>query len=405
MTSHHDNSNNGPAMNEQEINLLELLQVIVGRRRMIICVTSSVAVLAIIASLLIPNKYLATAKILPPPKDSGGGIAALLGGAGGLGSLAGSLGFGSSGTDLYLGILKSRSVSDAVIKRLDLARIFEKKTPEETRKVLEKVARMQATKDGIITITTESKDPKLAAAIANTFVEELGKKSVQLNLTKAGTERIFLEKRLVLVKEDLKKAEEALKTFSESNKTIKVDSQAAATIEGIARIRAELVAKEVQLNSLKSYLTDESSEVKMLKAGIDKLRSQLNSQTATGSGSNSNVIPNAGNVPNLGLEYARRYREVKIQEAIFEQLTKQYELAKLTEAKDSSALQILDEAVVPLKKSSPKRAMIVILSTVTAMIGAISFAFVSEYLSKMPQEEQLRLQGIKRSLFDWRKES
>lgn len=392
-------------MNEQEINLLELLQVIVGRRRMIICVTSSVAVLAIIASLLIPNKYLATAKILPPPKDSGGGIAALLGGAGGLGSLAGSLGFGSSGTDLYLGILKSRSVSDAVIKRLDLARIFEKKTPEETRKVLEKVARMQATKDGIITITTESKDPKLAAAIANTFVEELGKKSVQLNLTKAGTERIFLEKRLVLVKEDLKKAEEALKTFSESNKTIKVDSQAAATIEGIARIRAELVAKEVQLNSLKSYLTDESSEVKMLKAGIDKLRSQLNSQTATGSGSNSNVIPNAGNVPNLGLEYARRYREVKIQEAIFEQLTKQYELAKLTEAKDSSALQILDEAVVPLKKSSPKRAMIVILSTVTAMIGAISFAFVSEYLSKMPQEEQLRLQGIKRSLFDWRKES
>src|SRR6185369_1236617 len=137
-----------------------------------------------------------------------------------------------------------------------------------------------------------------------------------------------------------------------------VDSQAAVAIEGIARLKAEIVTKEVQLASMRNSMTDESNEVKTLQAGIARLKSQLGAMT--GSGGRDNVIPAVGNVPGLGVEYVRKMREMKSQETIFEQLTKQYELAKLNEAKDSSSLQVLDEAVIPLQKSKPKRSLIVL---------------------------------------------
>jgi tyrosine-protein kinase Etk/Wzc len=378
------------AVEEEEINLLELVRVMAKRKRLVIKFCTAAAIISVVYSLLLPNIYSATAKVLPPPKEGGGGLAALLGQAGGLAGLAAGVG---GGADLYLGILKSRSVADGVIKRLDLATVFKTQTPDETRKTLEGAVKMQAGKDGIIAITADSKDPKLAAALANAFVEELGRKSVQLNLTKAGTERVFLEKRIEVVKDDLKRAEEDLKSFQERNKAVKVDAQAVASIEGIARMKAEIVAKEVQLATLRSYQTDESPEVKLLQAAIGKLRSQLGGLAGGGSGGEG--IPNIGSVPNLGLEYARRMRELKTQEAIYEQLTKQYEVAKLTEAKDSSSLQVLDEAVVPVKKSKPKRSLIVILATVTAFFAAIFLAFILEYLEKMPAEDRARWDEIK----------
>jgi len=395
-----DEQKNEMMVEEEEINLLELLQVVVRRKRLIAKVCGAAAILSVIYSLQLPNLYSATARVLPPQKESGGGLTALLGQAGGLAGLAAGMGIGGSG-DLYLGILKSRSVADAVIKRFDLAKIFMTGTPDDTRNALGGLVKMQAAKDGIITITVEDKDPQRAAALANAFVEELGRKSVQLNLTKVGTERAFLEKRLAMVKDDLKRAEDDLRSFEEKNKTIKIDSQAAASIQGIARLKAEIISREVQLASLRSYQTDESPEVKLLQAAIGKLRNQLG--RLAGSGSGGEGIPNIGNVPNLGLEYARKMREVKIQEAIFEQLTKQYEVAKLTEAKDSSSIQVLDDAVVPMRKSKPKRSFIVILSTVTAFFVSVFLAFIQEYWGKLPDEDRARWEEIKSTLIPPRK--
>ncbi|AJE03049.1 GumC family protein [Geobacter pickeringii] len=383
-------------MEEEEINLLELLNVIVRRKNFIIKICVAVIVLSVAYSLALPNIYTASAKILPPQKESGGGLSALLGQAGALAGLAGgSLGLGGS-SDLYVGILKSRSVADAIIKRLDLAKEFETKTPDETRKALETVVKVQAGKDGIITITADSKDPRRAAQLANAFVEEVGRRSVELNLSKAGTERVFLEKRLDVVKGDLKKAEDVLKTFQERNKAFKVDAQATATIEGVAKLKAEIVAKEVQLASLKSYQTEENPEVRAVEAALGKLRAQMGAMTGGGR-SGDGLLP-AGSVPSLGLEYVRLMREVKTQEAIFEQLTKQFEIAKLSEAKDSSSLQVLDEAVAPQKKSKPKRALIVMLATVTAFFVSIFAVFIQEYFAKMGDEDRERWDEIKRQL-------
>jgi uncharacterized protein involved in exopolysaccharide biosynthesis len=284
---------------------------------------------------------------------------------------------------------------DAVIQRLGLLALYKAKTADDARMKLAKKVKFQIGKDGIIVISAENEDPKMAAALANAMVDELGRRSVQLNLTKAGVERAFFEKRIDLVKQDLKTAEDNLKTFAEQNKAIKVESQATVTIAEVAKLKAEIAGMEVQLSALRSYQTDESPEVKMLKTSIRKLQSQLATSEAVGSGGS---IPGVGKVPSLGLEYARRLREVKTQEAIYEQLAKQYEAAKLMEAKDSSSLQVLDEAVVPARKSKPKRTLIVILSTFTAFIIGTMGAFLLEYLESMPEEDKAYLREIRKSL-------
>ena len=379
---------------EAEINLLDILKVIVKRKMLIITLCLTAIVFSVIYSLTLPNIFTATARVLPPQKDAGGGMSALLGQMGGLAGLAGMGGLGGSG-ELYLGILKSRSVADAVIKRLDLMTLFKSKNADDARTKLAGTIKSQIGKDGIITISAESKDPKQAAALANAMVDELGRRSVQLNLTKAGVERTFFEKRIELVKQDLKKAEDTLKAFAEQNKAIRVESQATATIAEVAKVKAEIAGMEVQLSALRSYQTEESPEVKLLKTSIRKMQSQLVTEEGIGNGGS---IPGVGKVPSLGLEYARRLREVKTQEAIYEQLAKQFEAAKLMEAKDSSSLQILDEAVAPALKSKPKRSLIVILAAVSSFFVGILGAFVLEYLEKMPEEDKVRLHEIKKSM-------
>ncbi|CAG0958464.1 partial Tyrosine-protein kinase ptk, partial [Geobacteraceae bacterium] len=176
----------------------------------------------------------------------------------------------------------------------------------------------------------------------------------------------------------------------------KVDAQATATIEGAAKLKAEIVSKEVQLASLRSFQTNENPEVKAVEAALAKLRGQLGA--LTGGGRSNDLMLSAGSMPGLGLEYVRLMREVKTQEAIFEQLTKQYEMAKLGEAKDSSSIQVLDEAVVPQQKSKPKRSLIVILLTVTAFFLGIFIAFFQEYIQKMSDEDRNRWNEIRESL-------
>lgn len=379
----------------QEINLLELLHVLLKRKMFIVKVCAIAAVVSVAYSLTLPAIFSATARVLPPQKDAGGGLSALLGQAGGLAGLA-AAGF-SGGSDLYVGILKSRSVGDAVIQKFELQKVYQTETLDDTRRIFNKAVKVQAEKDGIITITTEDRDPKRSALLANALVEELGRTTVRLNLTKAGVERVFLEKRLELVQKDLKAAENDLKSFSEKNKIVHVDSQARASIEGIANLKAELASKEVELSVLRSKQTEESSEVKALLSGINRLKREIG--RLAGSDGDTQGIPSVGSVPQVGLDYSRKLRELKTQEAILEQLTKQYEMAKLSEAKDSSTLQVLDDAVVPVRKSKPKRSFIVILATVSACFLSILYVLGTEFIAKLSADDRKIVENIKRQAF------
>lgn len=381
---------------EDEINLLELLQVLVRRRSLVIRLTVVAAILSVAISLLLPNIYTATAKILPPQKDNaGGGAAALLAqlGGGGMASLAGLGGT----SDLYIGILKSRSVTDVVIARLNLAQELKTDNPDKLRKKIGALLKVQVEKNGMISLSADNKDPRKAALLVNTFIEELQKKALQLNLTKAGTERQFLEKRLSVVKVDLKKAEEDLRLFQEKTRTLKADEQAKVAIESIAKLQAQIITTEVQLAAARQNLTDESPEIRTMLASLTQLKKQL--AIMTGASGTGGGIPSIGSAPSIGIEYFRKLREFKTQEALFEQLTKQFELAKLNEARDVSALQVLDEAVAPTVKSKPKRSLIVLLATVTAFFCSIFGVFVQEYFSKLAPEDAAILKNMKADLF------
>src|SRR5450631_46161 len=298
---------------EDEINLLELLRVVVRRKMLIIKVCTVAVVLSVCFSLTLDNIYTATSKFYPPQKESPlGTFASMLAQTGPLQSLGGLGGPG----DLYLAITKSRTVTDAVVKRLDLQKAEGKMLSiEDARKAAIGAVKIDVGKDGIITVFANSRDPQKAADLANAFVGETIKRSIQLYISKAGSERSFLEKQLEVVKVGLKSAESDLKVFQEKYKTIKADVQASVAIEGIARLRAEIVSKEVQLATLRNSMTDESSDVKALQAGISRLKSQLG--TLTRSGGSDSIIPATGNLPGIGMEYIRLLREVKIQEAIF----------------------------------------------------------------------------------------
>ena len=381
---------------EDEINLLDLLLVLVRNKRLILGVCAATLVLTTVITLLIPNIYTATARILPPQQEKSS-LGTLMGGMSDLAVLAG-LSVGGGSGDLYVGMLQSRTVADAIIDRFDLMSVYSEKYRVHTYEELKEHAAIAlGKKDGIITISVEDKDPQRAAAMANAFVEEIKRLNVRLNLSSAGRERAFLEERLVLVKEDLRRTEETLKKFQEENRAIKIDDQATAMIESISRLRAELASKEVEVGVLLTYQTEQNSQVKALREAISQIKAQLRrlEQAPGGQTLAEDRFISTSEVPALGVQYARLLRDFKIQETLFELLTKQFEVAKVSEAKATSTIQVIDEAVVPDRKSKPTRSLIVFLATLAAGCMGILWVFVREYSGKMTEEDRLRWAEVK----------
>lgn len=381
-----------PAPDSDVISLLDYLEVIAKRWRMIVKMTVTAFVLSVVIALLLPNIYSSTAMILPPQQDSSmlGMMSAM---TGGMASLAGDLLGKGTTADLYVGMLNSNTVKDAIINRFKLIEVYEQDYRLDTYKKLDKNVDISAgKKDGIISVTVEDKDPKRAANMANAFVEELGKLTVRLNITGASQNRGYLENRLVKAKVDLSRAEDALKSFQLKNRALDVPDQAQATIAEIAGLKAQLATQEVQFSAIRSRFTDSAQEVKDLKTSTSNLRSQI--AKLEGKGTGSSAIPSVGAVPSLGQEYVRLMREFKIQEAIFELLSKQYEMTKMDEARNVDGIQIIQKATVPDKKAKPKRSLIVLTATFFAGFGSVLFAFMHEAGTQMPEEDRLRLKQV-----------
>lgn len=382
-----------PLHDEETVNLLDYLEVIAKRWRLIVGTGAVALVLSTGLSLQIKNVYSSTALVLPPQQDSGmlGMMNAL---SGGMATLASDLLGKGSPADMYVGILNSRVVMDTIIDRFKLLEVYRVKYRLDAYKVLDRKVEIEVgKKDGIISVTVEDQDPKRAAAMANAYLEELGKMSVKLNVTGAGENRSYLEQRLAKTKVTLSQAEDALKQFQTKNKALDVPEQAKASIVGVAQLRAQLAAQEVQLAALRSRFTDSTQEVKDLRASNAKLEGQIARLEGNGPGG---AIPSLGSVPALGEEYVRLLREFKVQEAVFEMLTKQYEMAKFSESRNVDGLQIIQNAAVPDKKVKPKRSLIVLAATLGAAAAAALYALMAEAGAKLPPEDREQLGRIRR---------
>jgi tyrosine-protein kinase Etk/Wzc len=393
-----DNNPNQREASQELVIFLSYLEILAKQKKRIITVTSVSFVLAVTVAFALPKVYSATARILPPQQDPG--LAAIMmgqlgGGAGGLTSLAGSVLGAGTPADQYASILTSERMKDVIIDRFKLLQEYDKDYRVDMYDKMDKLVEVKAgKKDGIIAITVEDEDPQKCAAIANAYVDEIGKLAAELSMTSGGSNRAFLEGRLVKAKADLSQAEDALKAFQTKNKAVNVPAQAQASLEGVAQLMTQIAAAEAQLSGLRSQVTDSAQEVQVLKATIRDLRGKLATLEGTGAGS----IPSVGSIPSLGQEQLRLLRNFKTQEMLVELLTKQNELAKLTEAKNVNTVQVIQKATPPDKKVKPKRILIVVGVTFFGMILSSLWVLFQNFRENLSPHELAMWRKVKAAL-------
>jgi uncharacterized protein involved in exopolysaccharide biosynthesis len=393
---------------EEEISLLDILIVIVRNRRGILKIAAYTVVTAVIVSLLLPIRYTATTSILPPQQTSSAGSAlmAQLGGLSSVASLAGgSLGL-KNPNDLQVAMLKSRTVEDAMLDRFHLVELYKVKQRSDARKKLENVVDVDnGAKSGLISISVTDRNPQRAAEMANGYVEEFKRLSASLAVTEASQRRLFFEQQLAQAKENLANAEEDLKRTGQKTGLIQLDSQTRATIELLANLRGQIAAKEVEISAMRSFATGENPELQMAEQQLAGLRSQEQKMGANSEGATNALIPK-GNAQEAGIEYIRKLRDVKYFETIFELLARQYEIAKVDEARQGAVVQIVDRAIVPDRRSSPQRTLIVLGAAAFGLFLGVVWAFAREGLTRLSNspEEHLRLELLKKSLSTGKKQ-
>jgi tyrosine-protein kinase Etk/Wzc len=385
---------------EDEISLLDLSIVIVRNRWLIAKIALVVALVGVITSLLLPLRYTASTSILPPQQGSSAG-AALMAQLGSLGSVA-SLASGSLGlknpNDLQVAMLKSRTVEDAMLDRFHLIDLYKKKYRSDARKKFESFVDIDnGAKDGLIRISVTDRDPRRAADMANGYVQEFKRLTASLAITEASQRRLFFEQQLSQAKDNLARAEEELKKTELKTGLIHLDSQARATIELIAGLRAQIAAKEVQISSMRSFATGENPDLQLAEQELAGLKSQEQKMGAASEGASNALLPK-GNMQEAGLEYIQRVRDVKYFETIFDLLARQYEVAKVDEARQGATVQVVDLAIVPDRRSSPQRTLIVLGTLVFGLLLGIAWAFTKESLATLSDDpaKQQRLEALKR---------
>ena len=380
-------------MEEDEINLLDYWRVLVKRKLIIGLIVAIAIIASVIYALMLPPIYASTASILPPQQEGGGGAAGIISQlSGGLGGLAGSFLGGQTPAGQWMAILKSQTIKDTIIQRFDLMKSFEAKTMDEAKKTLDGMVKISKSKEEVLSITVEDEDPKRAAVLANAFVEELDRVNKGMVTTSGRRMRVFIEKRLNEAKIELTKAEELMKAFQEGNRAVKLDDQSRAIIEAIGIVKGQLMAKEVELQTMLSYATPANPQAEILKTQVEELTEKLRElgegKKSPGNPSSQDIFIPTAKIPDLALQYVRLLREAKVQQTLYELLTQQYEMARIQEAKDTPTVQVLDEAKVPELKSKPSRRQIVMLSTITAGFFAIFLAFFLEYVEKVRAQEK-----------------
>jgi capsule polysaccharide export protein KpsE/RkpR len=345
--------------------------------------------LSVLVSLLIPKRYESTTRLMPPDPQSGTAMAMLaaMSGKGGaaLGGMAGDLlGMKNSG-DLFLEILRGRTVEDRLIDRFDLRKVYGDHYWEDARKELASRSTLaEDRKSGVITITIVDGDPQRAQALAAAYVDELDRLVAEVSTSSARRERIFIEERLKGVKSDLDAASKQFSEYASRNTTVDITAQAKAMVEGVARLEGELIAAQSELEGLEQIYTPNNVRVRSLRARIEELKRQLQKlggdssapptdTNAEGGDEKPQQFPTIRQLPLLGVRWVDLYRQTKLEETVYELLTQQYELAKIQEAKEIPVVKVLDKAIVPERKSSPHRTLIVALSAFFALIAGCAW--------------------------------
>ena len=363
-------------------NLIDVLSPLVTRKRLVLTTVLLFGMIAAAIALLLPNMYTAAAMVVTPQKEQSS-ASLLLGQLGPLAAAAGAdIGL-KNPAELYVGILNSRTILEAVIKQFGLRELYAKETQTETIAKLKKRCSFAVGRDSLIRIEVEDVDPKRAAAMANLFVLELDAQNRRLAIGEASNRREFLEKQLKDEKTALVTAEEAMKTTQQKTGIVEVNAQTQLAIASIAQLSAQITAGEVALERLKMGATPENPAVLNAQVELAAMRGQLSRMEQS---EDRGPLVATSKLAVTGLGYIRSLRELKYHEYLFEMLSKQYEAARLDESKAGPALQIVDSAVPPDKRSGPPRSLIVLFGCVLGTVTAVSVAHYQRWRQTMPPQ-------------------
>ena len=381
--------------------LLSSTETLWSERNFIARWTLRGTLLALTIALLLPNQYQSSVVLMPP--DDQGNLFSLVGGgmdmgdstsggsggsaAAGLGGLASSLlGMKSPGA-LYIAVAGSRTVQDGIIARFDLLKIYNDRYWMDARKHLSKNTEiLEDKKSGIISITVTDTDRGRAQKIAQSYAEGLNSTLATLATSAARRERVFLEGRLKEAKQELDSSAQAFSQFASKNTAVDIKEQVTAMVDAAAQLQGQIIATRSELQGLQQIYTPDNYRVRTMQAQISELQRSL--QKIGGSGkpvpeSEKQLYPSIRQLPLLGVEWADLYRRSRIAETVYLLLTREYEVARIQEAKEIPTIKVLDSAEFPEKKSSPHRALITLASLLAALLASSVWVLWNSDLSKL----------------------
>lgn len=365
---------------EGEISLLDLLQMVVEHRRLLVVGPLLIGALALGIAFALPPIFTANTKFLPPQQQQSS-AAGLLQSLGALGGLAGAATGIKSPADQYVAYLKSRAVQDPLLQEFDLVSRYKSKAKDDARKELTENSRITAGKDGLISIDVDDTDPTVAANLANAYVAQLGKLLSRLAVTEAQQRRLFFEKQLAQAKTGLTTAETALREVGITPDVLK--AQPTAAVGALAQLQAQIAAQEVKVASMRGYLAESAPDFKQALTELAALRTQVGKADG-GSNTASGAVTKTAKQG----DYVARYRDFKYHETLFELFAKQYEIARVDEAREGAVIQVLDMAEPPERKSKPKRALIAMLAALATGLMLLLFVFSRQALRNAGNEPE-----------------
>jgi uncharacterized protein involved in exopolysaccharide biosynthesis len=363
--------------------LLLLLQVVLRQRRLIAISAIAIALIGAAVALIMPRRYTATVVILPP-QQSGSNSAAMLAQLGNLGALA-SLGGGLSiknPNDLQVSLLKSYTVEDAMAARFGLQSLYHRRYLSSTRREWERRSAIDnGLKDGLLRLSVTDNDPRRAAVLANGWVDEYRRMTASLAITEASQRRLFFGHQRDAARDALTRAEDGLKQTEQRTGVIEIDGQARAMIASAAVLRAQVDAKQVEIRAMREFAANQNPDLQRAEQELSGMEEQLSSMNAATERDRGDLAMPRGKITQDGLDYARALREMKYREAVYELMTREYEVASVDEARQGSLVQVVDPALVPDRPNSAYKIWIAVGALLVALPCALLLAGAVELIT------------------------
>ncbi len=386
---------------DDSISLLDLLIVPLKRKKTILVVTLAAVAITAVISLIMPEIYMAKTRILRPQQQSSAVVSRLLSQFGSAaGTAAGLFGLNSPNA-LYIALLTSRPVMEAVVERFDLVKLYGTETVVDAGEQLSGNVKVRSSSwSGIISISVYDRDPQLAADMANALVEELKHLTRRLAITEAAQRRVFFGERLKETRETLIKAEKDMADFKAKTGVLALDAQAKAVISAISGMRAKIAEKEVQLKVMRTYSAPNNPDLQKIEEALLGLKSELK-KLETGEGKGYDYLMSTGGMPEVSIEYIRKLRKLNFTEELYNLFLKQYEAARIDEGRDAVMIQVLEKAIPPEKRIEPKRRRMVMIAALAGFLFSVLLCFLLEHMERVSGDPAYRVRVEKLKKYLW----